>query len=65
MFINLSGTAVLDWCDGELFRCVKDRITGGEVVAVVLSPPVFHILSEISWVHRHRCVWSEGTSDGR
>ena len=39
VFINLSGTAVLDWCDGELFRRVKDRITGGEFVAVVLSPP--------------------------
>ena len=40
-FINLSGTAVLDWCDDEMFRCVKDRITGGEFVAVVLSPPYF------------------------
>ena len=26
-FINLSGTAVLDWCDDELFRRVKDRTT--------------------------------------
>ena len=40
-FINLSGTAVLDWCDDELFWRVKDRITGGEFVAVVLSPPYF------------------------
>ena len=24
-FINFSGTAVLDWCDDELFRRVKDR----------------------------------------
>ena len=40
-FINLSGTAVLGWCDDELFRRVKDRITGGEFVAVVLSPPYF------------------------
>ena len=40
-FINVSGTAVLDWCDDELFRRVKDRITGGEFVAVVLSPPYF------------------------
>ena len=39
VFINLSGTAVLDWCDDELFRRVRDRITGGEFVAVVLSPP--------------------------
>ena len=39
VFINLSGTAVLDWCDDELSRRVRDRITGGEFVAVVLSPP--------------------------
>ena len=38
-FIKLSGTAVLDWSDDELSRRVKDRITGGEFVAVVLSPP--------------------------
>ena len=30
---------MLDWCDDELFRRVKDRTTGGEFVAVVLSPP--------------------------
>ena len=40
-FFNLSGTAVLDWCDDELFRRVTDRITGGEFVAVVLSHPCF------------------------
>ena len=40
-FINLFGTAVLDLCDDELFRRVKDRIIGGEFVAVVLSPPYF------------------------
>ena len=38
-FIKLSGTAVLDLCDDELFRRVKNRITGDEFVAVVLSPP--------------------------
>ena len=44
-FITLSGTEVLDWCDDELFRRVKDRITGGEFVAILVST-VFHILSE-------------------
>ena len=39
VFIDLSGIALLDWCDDELFKRVKDRITGGEFVAVVLSPP--------------------------
>ena len=39
VFIDLSDTAVLDWCDGELFKRVKDRITDGDFVAVVLSPP--------------------------
>ena len=40
-FNNLSGTAVSDWCDDELFRRVKDRVTGSEFVAVVLLPPYF------------------------
>ena len=30
--INLSGTEVLDLCVDELFRRVKDRVTGGEHV---------------------------------
>ena len=38
VFIDLSGIALLDWCDDELFKRVLDRISGGDFVAVVLSP---------------------------
>ena len=31
--INLSGTDVLGWCVVELFRCVRDILTGGEIRA--------------------------------
>ena len=33
-----SGTDALDWCDDELFRRVKDTLTVGEFVAIVVSP---------------------------
>ena len=59
-FITLSGTEVLDWCDDELFRRVKDRITGGEFVAILVST-VFHILSEncVGAVDPTCMVWPE------
>ena len=33
VYINLSGTDVLCWCVDELFRCVRDILTGGEIRA--------------------------------
>ena len=33
VYINLSGTDVLGWCVDELFRCVRDFLTGGEIRA--------------------------------
>ena len=56
VFINLSGTAVLDWCDGELFRRVKDRITGGEFVAVVLSPRISHSVGDFGGASAPMCT---------
>ena len=33
VYINLSGTDVLCWRVDELFRCVRDILTGGEIRA--------------------------------
>ena len=62
-FINLSDTEVLDWFDDELFRRVKDRLTGGEFVAMVLSSPSLHS-AEHFVVHWIRRAWFEGTPAG-
>ena len=46
-FITLSGTEVPDWCDDELFRRVKDRTTGGEFVAIVVSTCIPHFVEKL------------------
>ena len=56
VFINLSGTAVLDWCDDELFRRVRDRIAGGEFVAVVLSPRFSHFVVDFEGASAPMCM---------
>ena len=48
VFIDLSGTAVLDWCDGELFRRVKDRMTGGEFWQLSCHPRIPHFVGDFA-----------------